>query len=463
MTVDKIQRVALYVRVSTEEQAQHGYSLEEQEGALTEYAADKNFKVVGIYRDEGFSARKPAMKRKAIQRLLADVEADKIDLILFTKLDRWFRNVSEYHKVQAVLDAHNVTWRAILEDYQTETADGRFKVNIMLSVAENEADRTSERISFIFDRKVKRGEYVYGGKYTPFGYKIAVIDGVRRLVKDEATEDAVNAFWEKMRKYDNVRRAGRETNLEFGLHRAHKSWMAYVRNETATGTFHGVPGFCPAYISHKEWERYQHPENRVKSTQHNRVYLFAGLLICPVCGHTLKSNYKTYPNDRTKEYYGYRCNARELGYCLYKGYVSERKVEKLLLSSIQSHLDDAVLKYQVSKKSTQNNKKADVPKLKERLRRLNIIYMGGNMSDDEYNAQAIELRTAISKAEESLAFDNTPQKLEEIKTMLSGDFESVYNTFTRDEKQRFWRAIIKKVKFKSNGNPYEIESIEFNV
>ena len=82
-----------------------------------------------------------------------------IDLIIFTKLDRSFRSVRDNHAVQAILDKNNVVWRAILEDYQTETADGRLKVNIMLSVAENEADRTSERIKFVFANRVKNGEY----------------------------------------------------------------------------------------------------------------------------------------------------------------------------------------------------------------------------------------------------------------------------------------------------------------
>ena len=299
----KILRAALYPRVSTEEQVLHGYSLDTQETELVKYAQEKGYKIVGIYRDEGFSARKPVLKRKVMQELLADVEAGKIDIILFTKLDRWFRSVGEYHKVQAVLDKHRVVWRTILEDYQTETADGRLKVNIMLSVAENEADRTSERIKFVFKGKLQRGEYCYGGAATPFGYKPEMIDGLRRLVRDPETEPATAAFWDKLQKYRNIRQAGREVNLEYGLGRAHKSWMAMARNEIYTGDFKGIKGFCSPYISRAAWEELQHPERMVKSAQGDRTYLFAGLIRCPVCGCTLKSNYKTYPNDRSKEYY----------------------------------------------------------------------------------------------------------------------------------------------------------------
>ena len=106
-----IVRVALYPRVSTEEQFLRGYSLQTQEEVLVQYAADHGFKVVGIYRDEGHSARKPAMKRAVMQQLLTDVQAGKIDRILFIKLDRWFRNVREYHKIQEITSPGRLPWR----------------------------------------------------------------------------------------------------------------------------------------------------------------------------------------------------------------------------------------------------------------------------------------------------------------------------------------------------------------
>lgn len=443
---DKILRAALYPRVSTEEQVLHGYSLETQEQALVEYANEHGYRIVGIYRDEGFSARKPVMKRKVMQELLEDVKAGKIDIILFTKLDRWFRSVGEYHKVQSILDKNKVVWRTILEDYQTETADGRLKVNIMLSVAENEADRTSERIKFVFRGKLNRGEYCYGGWATPFGYKAEIIDGVRKLIKDPETEDAAAAFWGKLVKCQNIRRAGRETNLEFGMNRAHKSWMATVRNEIYTGDYKGVKNFCPAYINREAWESLQKPERRIKSTQGDRCYLFVGLIRCPVCGCTLKANYKTYPNDRTKEYYSYRCNGKALGHCTYSRQLSERKLEKYLLANISSYLEDYALKINIkAQEKKKPRKKTDVGKLKDQLRRLNNIYIAGNIEDAEYNQQAEALRAAISAAEQEDAASEKPIDLTAMREILNGKFEDHYRAFTREEKQRFWRSIIQEI------------------
>ena len=179
-------RVALYARVSTEEQAIHGLSIDAQLAALDEWAKDKT--VVDHYVDLGISARKPITKRPELQRLLRDVEQNRVDLIAFCKLDRWTRNIREYYKAQDVLDAHNVAWRAIQEDYETETASGRLKVNLMLAIAQDEADRTSERVRAVFQRKREKGLATTGS--VPIGVKIE--DG--RYVPSEEAETARHIF-----------------------------------------------------------------------------------------------------------------------------------------------------------------------------------------------------------------------------------------------------------------------------
>ena len=150
--------VFLYVRVSTEEQSRSGLSLETQEKALKEYCERNGHTIIDIYRDAGFSARKPYNKRPEMMRLISDLNERKPQKILFTKLDRWFRNIREYYKVQEILDAHDVAWSAIWENYNTDTASGRLHVNIMLSVAQDESDRTSERIKSIHHAAIMRGQ-----------------------------------------------------------------------------------------------------------------------------------------------------------------------------------------------------------------------------------------------------------------------------------------------------------------
>lgn len=442
-----ILRVALYPRVSTEEQAMHGYSLETQVEVLQQYAADHGYKIVGTYMDEGHSARKPAMQRPVMQQLLKDVEAGKIDRILFIKLDRWFRNVREYHKVQAILEAHNVAWQAIMEDYSTATADGRLKVNIMLSVAENESDRTSERIKFVFDGKRRRKEWCFTGgpDQWPYGYKPEVIDGVKRCVKDPEREPIVNDFWDYVLKYNSVRKAGIYVDQKYGITRNYRTWMTTARNEIYTGTFKGVDDYCPAYISRADWERVIVNHEIIKKTQSpDRVYLFSGLIRCPCCGRTLKATFKTYPNDRSKEYNGYRCNNSRMQICSFRHQLSEKKIEAYLLQNIQTDLENYI-----TESSLEENKKQRMPKiqnlvaLKEQLRRLNIIFMAGNISDKEYAVESKRLKAEIQAATQQQ--EDTPKNLENLKSILNTDIVKIYKSLEKIDQQRFWRSIIEEI------------------
>lgn len=453
MAPNQILRVALYPRVSTEEQAAHGYSLELQEESLVRYANDHGYKIVGIYRDEGNSARKPVMKRKVMLQLLEDVKAGKIDRILFLKLDRWFRNVREYHVVQEILEAHGVTWQATMEEYDTVTANGRLRVNIMLSVAENESDRTSERIKFVFDGMRRRKEWCFPGGpiQWPYGYMPQVIDGVKRCVKNPETEPIVQDFWDYVVKYNSVRKAGMYVCEKYGITRHYRTWMVTARNELYTGTFRGVEDYCPAYISRADWERIILGHELIKKTQSpDRVYLFTGLIRCPGCGNTMKATFKTYPNDRSKEYNGYRCNNSKLRACPFHHTLSERKIEKYLLQNIQTLLEEHITTAEVAEKERRQQPKAmDAVNLAEKLRRLNTIYMAGNISDEDYMSESRRLKAAIEKAK-AQDEQNAPPNLEALRAFLQSDFLTIYDSLSKEDRRRIWRSVIQEILIDGN-------------
>ena len=163
-------RVALYVRVSGQEQAIKGLSLEAQQEDLEEYARERGWVIVGVYIDAAKTARKRLGKRTNFLRMLEDVKRDKVDLILFTRLDRWFRSVADYYKVIEVLEAHHCGWLTTQEQYDTTTAGGRLYINLRLSIAQNEADLCGERIGAVFDSKIKHGTVISGSCL--FGYRV---------------------------------------------------------------------------------------------------------------------------------------------------------------------------------------------------------------------------------------------------------------------------------------------------
>lgn len=113
LNTGRILRAGLFERVSTEEQSKFGYSISTQIDALEEYANNNKMEIVDHYCDAGVSGGISYKKRPEMMRLIQDIEAGKIDVVLFTRLDRWFRNITEYFKVQEILEKNNVEWSAI--------------------------------------------------------------------------------------------------------------------------------------------------------------------------------------------------------------------------------------------------------------------------------------------------------------------------------------------------------------
>ena len=439
-TEENILRVALLPRVSTDEQVLRGYSLQAQEDALVEYANNNNMKIVGIYRDEGHSARKPVLKRPVMLELLEDVEAGKIDRILFIKLDRWFRNVSEYHAIQRILDKHNVTWQAILEDYNTATADGRLKVNIMLSVAENESDRTSERIKFVFNAKLARKEAFFKLK---MGYTKEKIDGVKRVVKDPETQHIVEDFF-KRALATNIRQAGEEMNLKYNLTHPYKFWHSMARHEMYTGTYKGLEDFAPAYITKEEHEELNNRNRVIRKAQQNRIYVFTGLLKCPNCGRRLGGKYTTSGNG--DEYMFYRCCGKLAGVCDFTA-VTEKNLEKYLLKNMRTEMEKYILSTETAPQEEKNDrqKKNDVEKLQERLRRLNVAFFAGNMTDEEYAEQSKAIKEQIAKAQAEEAKTEKTADVAAVKAFLATNFECIYGSLTKEEQRTLWRSVIDEI------------------
>ena len=441
-TEENVLRVALVPRVSTDEQVRSGDSLQAQEDALVEYATENNMKIVKIYRDEGHSARKPVLKRPVMLELLEDVKAGKIDRILVTKLDRWFRNVEQYYAVQSILDKHNVAWQAILENYETASADGRFKVNIMLSVAENESDRTSERIKFVFAAKLARKEVFFN---LPFGYTTEIIDGVRRAVKDPETQHIVDDFFKKAMA-TNVSKAAVEMNLKYDLEYSYKFWRLVANRELYTGTYKGIEDFAPAYITKEQQAELNNKKRAIKRTQKNRVYLFSGLLRCPICGKRLGTKYCTPGRKYTQEYMYYRCMGKSVGVCDF-GTISEKNIEDYLLENVRTEMEKYILSAEAAPQEEKKvkPKKSEVEKLQEKLRRTNVAFFAGNMTDEEYAEQTQDLKAQIAKAQAAEAKEEKPVDTEAVKAFLATDFEGIYETLTKEERRTLWRSVVDEI------------------
>ncbi len=441
--MSRIRRVGLYGRVSTEEQALRGFSIEAQVDALKDYCKKNNLKIVDIYLDEGISGAKPPLKRPALKRLLDDVEAGKIDMILFTKLDRWFRSVKEYFKVQDVLDNNKVEWKAIQENYDTTTANGQMAITIFLAVAQNERDKTAERIKVVLDHKRKNKEACFGGRATPFGYKKEKDkDGISRLVKDPETQQSVQEFWDILIKSNNLNKAIRHMSEEYGIHKDWKSWKRMTQSDFYCGIHRGVQDFCPAYVTPDEFLKFQERDT-VKGTPSGAIYFFRSLMRCPECGHKLCGDVDKRYGRVNKSY---RCAFRGRGCSNHKA-VPEKKTEKQLIARLDEFMKYTIAEVEVEAKEPKNKSNAEkrIKNLKEQLRRLNVVYMSGNKTDEDYFKEDAEIKVAIAKAEKELEISK-PRNVDHLKELLDTDYQVMYALLDEDGKQEFWQDLVKEIK-----------------
>lgn len=436
-------RVAKYKRVSHDEQKLKKNSIIAQDELLDKYIADHpDMVLVGDFSDEAVSGTK--LKRTELQSLLEMVESREVDVILVTKLDRWFRNVAFYYKVQEILERNGVAWQAILEEYNTLTADGKLKVNIMLSVAQNETDRTSERIVVVFDSKVKHKQAISGSQ--PLGFTTADGNGVRIVVKDPNEEPIVNDLIDRVKITHSLRGSLLYINDKYERNISYNSVHRLMKNTMLYGEYKGVADYCPAYITKTEFEELQKIISRnIKVRDTNRIYMFSGMLLCPICGRRLAGTYAPTKksNGKVYQYLKYRCpSSRQTKSCDYKKAVSENVIERKVLDQVLPQLESLMIEADIQ--SDHHPPRVNKKAIKAEMSRLNKMYEKGRIDEDEYDRKYEAL-------EKKLAIQEEPQKdYTELKELLNADFKTLYKTFDNREKQMFWRSIIDTIELKGD-------------
>jgi site-specific DNA recombinase len=159
--------VAIYVRVSTEDQVKEGVSLAAQVERLQAYcAAMRPGEEIRLVVDEGVSAK--SLDRPALRSLLADAKRGLVHTVVTLKLDRLTRSVRDLSDLLDLFEKHGVALCSLTESLDTSTASGRLMLNLLASVSQWEREAIAERTSFALAHKRRNG-YVYGS--TPYGYR----------------------------------------------------------------------------------------------------------------------------------------------------------------------------------------------------------------------------------------------------------------------------------------------------
>ncbi len=161
-------KVAIYVRVSTDEQAKEGYSLSAQENVLVNYCKSKNYTIYKIYRDEGISA-KDTIHRPSFLEMIADADMGKFTIILIWKLSRFTRNLFDLTRICEKLFKNKVYLISYSENFDCTSPAGRLLLNILGTTAQFEREVISENVKLGLDERAKQGYHTFAAA---LGYDI---------------------------------------------------------------------------------------------------------------------------------------------------------------------------------------------------------------------------------------------------------------------------------------------------
>lgn len=155
--MDNKKRVAIYIRVSTLDQAREGYSLEAQEKTLRKWCDDRKYIVSDLYADRGISG-KDIEHRPDMNRLLKDAKENRFDTVLFWALSRFTRSVSDLYSTMENFQKWNVSMVSYTEAFDTSTPMGRAMIGIVGVFAQLERELTSERVSAAMEERASQGK-----------------------------------------------------------------------------------------------------------------------------------------------------------------------------------------------------------------------------------------------------------------------------------------------------------------
>lgn len=329
LTTEK-KRVAIYLRVSSEEQADSGYGLDVQRDILEKFCQRNGYSLEErhIYTDAGFSGALPINKRPALQQLFEDAKDRQFDIVLVYRLDRFFRSLKYLLEAVEQLKEFKIPFRSATESFENETINGQLMFHIIASFAQHERSLISERMSNGRSRAAKEGRWVTG--IAPYGYRVD--KKTHTLVVNEKEAEVVKILFswlvEERMALTEICRKANELKLPFPERKKKKSnfwWKRTINrilvNEVYTGTFYyrkykrpfkflesvldgqnlrpeddWISIQVPAIIS---TELFQDAIRQLRANQERskrntkRQYMYAHLLYCGYTNHKLQSGYQT--------------------------------------------------------------------------------------------------------------------------------------------------------------------------
>ena len=502
---DKPKRAAIYSRVSTQEQAQKDFSsIEVQAERCRKYCEAMEYEIIEIYKE---TASGGSMKgRPQLQRLFLSVERDEIDVIVFTKLDRFTRSISDFFIKYNDLEENDVEIVAIDQpEISTDSAMGRVMRNMLLAFAEFEREMIRIRTTEGMRAKLERGEW--RGGPTPLGYILKD----KKLILEPREAEVIKRIFREYNKGDSsgeiakrLREEGIRTKLITqkvrGIEFTNQAVLRILRNELYTGFFKDpgnnenlIKGIHTPIVKQEIFQLAQqmllvNKKNKNLNRKFKTEALFQGILTCS--HHERKMSPKPVNKSRGKRYIYYRCIHGE------KTTASEcpiRQISSVEIEVIGVNLirllsrNEGLLQSVLERVSDDNS--TEVDQLESRLKKINIekskctgelLRLGELISEPKFSdieTIANELRVREQKRKRlDIEITSLKEEIEKAKQPISDlddlkdeyiYFWGLWDKMTFDERRKAIRILVKEVRLKhvsgsGSDKKLEVEFILFN-
>ncbi len=480
--MDDVKKVCgLYMRVSTEDQAREGFSLPEQKERLEAYCKFKGFVIKDYYTDAGISA-KTGNYRPEFERLKEDIKSKKINTIIALKQDRITRSIFDWEELMRFLEENDAYLDCVNDDINTTNANGKMVSRILMSVSQQEIERTSERTKVGLAGAIKQGHIPH---QAPLGYK----HENKKLVIDHLTKDVVIRIFELYHKGMSYQKISTLFNKEQVLGKTNwrdSSIVAILENEIYKGDFvHGKRTKHPTYyenvvepiVSKEMWEECQvQKKKNSKSYQRTLTYLFLQKLRCPKCNRILGGKATQKKNGNI--YYYYYCHDCKINFkeSLVEEYFNDFVNELVEYDSVVNQFFLPMIKQKFDE--PQEELKKDINKQKDKLERIKRAYINGVFSLEEYNDERKLVESALEKLQKELdeatsceTLNFTPQDIllkRDIdyinKVKLEKEYKErtkTWKDYTREEKSELIMKYVDDIKLGILNNYIYVDNINF--
>ena len=472
----------LYIRVSTEDQAREGFSLPEQEKRLRAMCEYKGYEIYKVYKDAGISA-KTGNYRPKFEELLQDIKDKKCNTIVVLKLDRLTRSVYDWENIIKFLEENNAYLDCANDDINTTNANGKMISRILMSVSQQEIERTSERTKVGLSGAIKAGHIP---ARAPLGYKH--VD--RLLVPDPLTKDIIirifNLYFEGCT-YVKIAKIYNDEKVLGKINWRDTTILKIISNEIYKGDYvSGKRSGNSVYyenvveplVSKELWENCQvQKKKNSRNYMRTQTYLFLQKLKCPKCGRILAGG-ATHKVKNDKWYFYYRCED-----C--KNNIKENKIEEAIMHILNDvfEYDSVVNEFflPVLKNKLENPKdelEEEIKKLNNKKKRLKEGFVNELFTIEEFKDETEKLDNLIKDLEKKIISNQQAEQLNftiddillkrdmdfinKVKLPISYyAFNENWDLLDRETKADIVMRYIDDVDLEMKDSSYEIKQINF--